>query len=203
MIDLFSKNDLNPVIRNLNDKIIGLSIIDDLITDKEHDQLMVSIDKNKWSNELQRRVQHYGYKYDYRSKSINNSMVADSIPEWAIKIGKRLVGLKIFRVEPDQIIVNEYLPGQGISSHIDCEPCFGDTIVSLSLNSSAVMQFSRSNSDKRVEEFLFAKSAIVLKSDARYKWSHCIPSRKSDYNGKLKISRKRRISLTFRNIILE
>ena len=42
---------------------------------------------------------------------------------------------------PDQLIVNEYQPGQGISAHIDCEPCFKNTIVTVSLGSVYEMDF--------------------------------------------------------------
>ncbi|WP_231289239.1 hypothetical protein [Rickettsia bellii] len=34
----------------------------------------------------------------------------------------------IFHEIPDQVIINEYMPGQGIAPHTDCIPCFSDTI---------------------------------------------------------------------------
>ncbi len=43
----------------------------------------------------------------------------------------------------DQLIVNEYQPGQGISPHIDNKTLFSDIIVSLSLGSNAVMIFEK------------------------------------------------------------
>lgn len=41
----------------------------------------------------------------------------------------------------DQAIINEYLPGQGIAAHVDCEPCFGDEIGVVSLLDSHPMEF--------------------------------------------------------------
>ena len=41
------------------------------------------------------------------------------------------------------MIVNEYVAGQGISAHIDCIPCFGDKIISLSLGGAITMDFTR------------------------------------------------------------
>jgi alkylated DNA repair dioxygenase AlkB len=41
----------------------------------------------------------------------------------------------------NQTIVNEYRPGQGIAAHVDCVPCFGATILSLSLGSSSVVGY--------------------------------------------------------------
>ncbi|CEO17633.1 hypothetical protein RMONA_06370 [Rickettsia monacensis] len=34
------------------------------------------------------------------------------------------------------------MPGQGIASHIDCIPCFSDTICSLSLSGGCVMELT-------------------------------------------------------------
>ncbi len=42
------------------------------------------------------------------------------------------------------------------------------------------------------------RSLLVFKNEARYKWQHGIAARKSDN----KIIRNRRISLTFRKVIL-
>ena len=41
----------------------------------------------------------------------------------------------------DQLIVNEYQPGQGISPHIDNQTLFGDVVVSVSLSSNTIMTF--------------------------------------------------------------
>lgn len=50
---------------------------------------------------------------------------------------------KLFNKIPDQLIINEYLPGQGIAPHIDCVPCFTETIVSISLGDEYPMRFTR------------------------------------------------------------
>lgn len=44
---------------------------------------------------------------------------------------------------PDQLIVNEYPAGEGIEAHIDA-PLFTDTIVSISLGSSCIMESRQS-----------------------------------------------------------
>ena len=88
------------------------------------------------------------------------------------------------------------MPGQGIAPHIDCIPCFSDTICSLSLGSSCVMELT--NNEVKRSIMLKPRSLLILKNDARYKWKHGIAPRKSDN----KIARNRRISLTFRKVIL-
>src|SRR5690606_13111056 len=101
--------------------------------------------------------------------------------EWALDIGSRLYKDEILSFMPDQVIVNEYEPGQGIAQHIDCEPCFENTIVSLSLGSSCVMDFYLKQNLKLKESLhLEPHSLLVLKGESRYNWLHGIAGRKSD-----------------------
>lgn len=81
------------------------------------------------------------------------------------------------------------------------EPCFGDTIASLSLGSACVMDFTNVTGEKQ-SHLLEPRSLLILSGDARYHWQHAIPARKSDkWNGQ-SIPRARRISLTFRTIVI-
>ena len=99
--------------------------------------------------------------------------------------------------------MNEFLPGQGISAHIDCVPCFANTVASLSLGSRCIMDFSNPKTGEKKSIVLIERSLIVLSGPARYEWQHAIPARKSDIINGAKIERGRRVSLTFRNIILD
>lgn len=174
--------------------IPGLTYIPDFITQDEESALIDNIDKQPWLNDLKRRVQHYGYKYDYKARAVTDNAYLGLLPEWIDPVAQKLP------FKPDQAIVNEYLPGQGISAHVDCVPCFNDTIASLSLRSGAMMQFTNGNEKQGV--YLKPGSLIILSGEARYKWTHGIPARKSDVVDGFKIGRGRRISLTFRNVIL-
>lgn len=178
----------------------GLLYIPDYITRDEEDDLLEKIDTGIWLHDLKRRVQHFGYKYDYRARNIDAGMRLDSLPKWLLKLAVKLHLDGHFKEVPDQVIVNEYEPGQGISPHIDCEPCFADTVVSLSLHSTAVMEFSKEA--EKISLLLEPRSAVVLAGKARYDWKHCIPSRKKDLFQGHVFPRKRRISLTFRKVIL-
>lgn len=101
---------------------------------------------------------------------------------------------------PDQLIINEYLPGQGIAEHIDCEPCFGDIVASLSLGSGCTMDFTEVATEVKRSVFLPRRSLVIISEDARYKWKHGIAKRKSDMMGGQKTARGRRISITFRQV---
>jgi alkylated DNA repair dioxygenase AlkB len=184
-------------------QIKGLSYIPDFISDKEHNEIWEAINKENWLTDLKRRVQHYGYKYDYKKRSLDYSMYIGSIPQWTNFVAERIIAKGYFKKLPDQVIVNEYLPGQGIADHIDCEPCFEDTIISLSLGSPCIMDFRNKNNKRDKHQLLLEpKSLVVITDDARYNWTHGIPSREKDnWLGKI-IFRKTRISLTFRKVIL-
>ena len=105
---------------------------------------------------------------------------------------------------PDQIIVNEYQPGQGIANHTDCEPCFTDTILSLSLGSPCVMDIvNKYNTENAIKILLEPGSLLLLSKDARYVYKHGIAARKSDIYKGIKFLRTRRVSLTFRKVILK
>jgi alkylated DNA repair dioxygenase AlkB len=97
----------------------------------------------------------------------------------------------------DHMLVNEYLPGQGIALHRDYSP-FDRTVVSLTLLSPCVMDFRRT-SDGRAESLLLEpRSLLVLSDEARYQWQHGIARRKSDRWHGIRIPRGRRLSVTFR-----
>ena len=64
------------------------------------------------------------------------------------------------------------------------------------------MELSNPETNENLPIFLKERSLIVLSDDARYKWLHAIPARKSDIVNGVKQIRKKRLSLTFRNVIL-
>jgi alkylated DNA repair dioxygenase AlkB len=118
------------------------------------------------------------------------------LPPFVQPLAERLVIDGYFAKQPDQAIVNEYEPGQGISHHVDCVPCFGETIASLSLGSRCEMELRRDGAGDQ-HLLLEPGSLLVLSGEARHDWSHAIRARKSDHG----IARTRRVSITFRTIL--
>lgn len=175
----------------------GLLYLPNFITDKQQEYIVNDLDHHEWSNELKRRVQHYGYKYDYTQKTIKESMKVEGLLDWMLVYGKKFRDSGYFHKFPDQAIVNEYMPGQGIYKHIDCEPCFGEAIASLSLLSPCIMEFSRVG--RKFDLLLEPKSLLILRGEARNLWYHGIPARLTDGE----TVRERRISVTFRTVKLE
>lgn len=184
----------------MTQNIQGLGCIQNYITYEQEARLLELIDQELWLLDLKRRVQHYGYKYDYKNHNIGYESYLGKMPEWLNILCARLLNDQIFKVLPNQVIVNEYLPGQGIAAHTDCISCFGKVICSLSLESACVMDFTNTHKSSKLLE---PRSLVIMSSDARYLWKHAIAPRKFDnYNG-IKLPRKRRVSLTFREVIYE
>lgn len=183
------------------DGVNDLTYVRNFISKAEHDFLLEKIDSEPWLNELKRRVQHYGYKYDYAKHQINRAMYIAPLPDWSLAIAEKLQQ-SYSPTLPDQIIVNEYEPGQGIANHTDCRTCFRDTIISLSLGSPCVMDFTNLGKELKKSLLLEPRSLIVMKGEARYEWMHGIAKRKSDNIQGQIFKRSRRVSLTFRTVIL-
>ncbi|TDH35147.1 alpha-ketoglutarate-dependent dioxygenase AlkB [Pseudohoeflea suaedae] len=184
----------------------GASYHHDFLDPEEEADITRLLDEGLWDGGLRRRVQHFGYRYDYKARTVTRETRLGPLPAWLATLGQRLVAAGHFEAPPDQVIANEYLPGQGISAHIDCEPCFDGTIVSVSLLSRCEMIFrprgiaGRTGGGSSV--ILEPRSALVLKDEARYLWTHEIPARKSDNIRGERVARSRRISLTFRKVVL-
>lgn len=180
----------------------GLRYITRFITQDEEAALLNTIDEQPWLTDLKRRVQHYGWKYDYAARRVDASMRLGPPPRWLMDYCKRLYDDGHFPKIPDQVIINEYQPGQGIAPHVDCIPCFEETIASLSVGSACVMDFTHPSTGEKIAQLLEPRSLLIFSGDARFQWRHGIAARKTDkYQGQV-IQRGRRISLTFRNNII-
>jgi alkylated DNA repair dioxygenase AlkB len=178
--------------------IDGMTYDPDFLNLTEQISVLREVDDQPWRNDLKRRVQHYGYRYDYKARQVDRAMYLGPLPPFALPVAGKLVARMYFPQLPDQLIVNEYLPGQGITAHVDCEPCFAGTIAMVSLGWAYEMEFIHSQT-KEVRPILLAPgSVLVISGEARYHWFHQIKARKRDHG----IRRERRVSLTFRNVLL-
>ena len=179
----------------------GLHYLPDFITPEEHDQLVQHLDASPWRSDLRRRVQHYGYVYDYKARVIAPEHYLGELPDFIQPIADRLMAQTgLFDETPVQAIVNEYTAGQGISWHYDALT-FGPSIATVSLIEPWHMQFDRfpkrdSVSGER-NSLLEVNSALIMTADSRYKWRHSIPRLRTEPDG---LARGRRISLTFRTL---
>lgn len=183
--------------------IPGLALIESFLSNDQERALLAFIDAQPWRSDLKRRVQHYGYRYDYRARKVGHDDYLGTLPVPLQRLAQRLVEEGHLSEVPDQAIINEYLPGQGIAMHVDCEPCFGDAIASVSLGSACEMQFRHLASGTNGRLVLNPQALLVLKDAARYDWQHGIAARKSDVIDGQRVARDRRVSVTFRRVQFE
>jgi len=188
--------------RPANALLLGITYLPDFISPEEEAELVHHLDAGHWSSELKRRVQHFGYLYDYKARRVTPESHLGPLPGWIAPLAQKLASGGHFADTPDQVIANEYLPGQGISKHVDCEPCFGPVIASLSLLSPCEMVFRKLDGGARASVILEPRSLVILSGEGRYDWTHEIPARQSDVVDGHRQPRDRRISLTFRTTIV-
>jgi len=174
----------------------GLFYYPEWLLKVEESELLAKIDSMPWDNELRRRRQQYGYPYNVKGKNLYSHSVQE-IPLWLYPIAKLLWQEGYFHRIPDQAIINEYVPGQGISAHVD-NKLFGPTVASVSLNSYTTMELS--NGRDRYSVGLEPRSLLVLTDDARWNWMHEIKRVQYDEESGKPIKRGRRISITFRTV---
>ena len=176
----------------------GLLYQPDFLAGPDAAALINWIDRQPWQADLKRRVQHYGYRYDYRARRARAEDYLGPLPEAFAELAERLLSHG-FAARPDQVVVNEYEPVQGNATHIDCAPCFGDVIASVSLLSACVMRLD-ARAGGYFEQVLAPRSALILSGPARHDWRHGIAARKSDMLDGTRVLRGRRVSVTFRTM---
>src|SRR5262245_56475881 len=170
--------------------IPGLRYLPEYVTEADERDLVEAIDGSTWNTEWKRRRQPYGGGYGKSGES-------PPIPDWGRRLADRLYTDGVTDTPFDQMLVNEYLPGQGISPHRDYAP-YGRTVVSLSLLSPCVMDFRHVPMGRKEQLLLEPRSLLVLCDEDRYDWEHGIaPTRRDGWLG-LPVDRSRRVSVTFR-----
>ena len=185
-------------------RIQGLSYVPYFLSPAEQKRTLDAIDRSSWMHALERAVRHYGWRYDYRSRVVTADMRIGPLPDWLNDLARRLYDMTgSFDRVPDQAIVNEYKPGQGIAMHID-RHCFGNTVATVSLGDTWQIDFRPVGADRSttVHMALEPGSALILSGDARHRWLHGIAKRRRErrQQGGWR-PRMRRVSVTFRTVL--
>ncbi|OMO93721.1 Oxoglutarate/iron-dependent dioxygenase [Corchorus olitorius] len=208
--------------------IPGLYLFHDFITAEEEKELLLAVDNRPWKSLSKRRVQHYGYEFCYDTKNVDTKQHLGALPSFVSSILKRVSSSPDINDHAnlvlDQLTVNEYQPGVGLSPHIDTHSAFEGSIFSLSLAGPCIMEFRRytsgswvrnitSNTDGQIENpdsctelsrkaiYLPPRSMLLISGEARYAWQHYIPHHKIDnVKGTMIRRSSRRVSFTFRKV---
>lgn len=177
----------------------GLVYVRDWLTVVDQNEIVQEIDAQPFGAQIARRVQHYGFRYDYFEASVQATGSAPPIPPKMQVLAARLVDDGYFVKAPNQVIVNEYLKDQGIGAHID-RISFGPEVATVSLLEAWPMTF-RSRDGQAMDVLLEVGSLAVMTGPTRYEWTHQIKPRKFDAHTGIKVERVRRLSLTFRTVV--
>ncbi|XWS57168.1 hypothetical protein CRYUN_Cryun09bG0150100 [Craigia yunnanensis] len=127
----------------LNNFIVGdlptLIYIPDFITDSEQAQLLNNICQtpvSKWKSLKNRRLQNWGGVVHEKG------LFSQDLPPWLAKITERICEeSRLFPSAINHVLINEYLPNQGIMPHQD-GPAYYPVVAILSLGSPVVMDFT-------------------------------------------------------------
>ena len=123
-----------------------------------------------------------------------------ALPAWLSRLAHKIYDeTGLFDRVPEQVIVNGYLPGQGIATHID-HPGFGPAVCTISLLDDWEMDFSEDWKNK-TPALLQHGSCALLSGDSRSVWQHGIAPRKTELLACGRRTRRRRLSLTFRTVL--
>ena len=203
-LDLLDTQPLDGANQDFVPAIDGLRYVGHFLSAEEQIRTLNAIDQAEWRDDLERRVQHYGWRYDYRSRNVSRDMRIGKFPAWLRNLGEKLREARLFRQVPDQAIVNQYLPGQGIAMHIDRQ-CFGPVVAMVSLGDAWRMDLRpmRASRNEATHILLGVGSVLALSGEARYRWMHGIAPRKREREGSGWRPRERRVSVTFRTVLLE
>ncbi|GAB2272895.1 Alkylated DNA repair protein alkB 8 [Dionaea muscipula] len=207
--------------------IPGAYLYHDFITSDEEEELLAAVDARPWICLSKRRVQHYGYEFCYQTRNVDTKRYLGELPTFVSPVLERISACcqldGAADITLDQLTVNEYPSGVGLSPHIDTHSAFEDAIFSLSLAGPCIMELRRydegmsglefdsgvismeklKNCSKSLRRAIFLppRSLLILSGEARYAWHHYIPHHKVDVVKDSVIRRSsRRVSLTFRKV---
>ncbi|XP_050235169.1 alkylated DNA repair protein ALKBH8 homolog [Mercurialis annua] len=208
--------------------IPGLCLLPDFVSAEEEQELLAAVDAQPWKNLAKRRVQHYGYEFCYETRNVDTKKQLGEFPPFVSSVLERIFSFpqlgESANLVLDQLTVNEYPRGVGLSPHIDTHSAFEGLIFSLSLAGPCIMEFRRyldgswtptasSSTDRIVEShdngtnlvrraiYLPPRSMLLLSREARYAWQHYIPHHKIDKVNDSVVERgSRRVSFTFRKV---
>ena len=68
--------------------VSGLVLLEDFVSVEIAADLLKAIDALPWRADLKRRVQHYGYLYDYRRRNLNADLQLGPLPRWLVLRGE-------------------------------------------------------------------------------------------------------------------
>lgn len=68
----------------------GLQLHPDFVTPAEEGALLQEVDLRPWESLAKRRVQHYGYKFEYSTRNVNSAANLGPLPDFLLHLVRRI-----------------------------------------------------------------------------------------------------------------
>ncbi|XP_011863089.1 PREDICTED: alpha-ketoglutarate-dependent dioxygenase alkB homolog 6 isoform X2 [Vollenhovia emeryi] len=153
------------------------------ITEEEERQIVRCVNsapQPKWTQLSHRRLQNWG------GIPHPKGMIAEGIPDWLQRYIDKVAALNAFEegALPNHVLINEYLPGQGIMAHSD-GPLFHPVVTTITCGSHTLLDFYRrleATEQPKLEFSLLLerRSLLVLWRDLYHNYMHSIAERDAD-----------------------
>lgn len=150
---------------NMETTVPGLFLYTDFIDEAKEEQLLNEIDNQTWIVDYLRRLQYYGYRNEL-DKPYDLIKFPVAMPPLIEQLSHEIVDKGIVLLQPDQVIINEYVPGEGIKPHID-RAYYENQICGVNLGSSCIMRFIRGANLEVIDVEIPRRSLYVMQDDAR------------------------------------
>lgn len=179
--------DISPPVPFESSELPGLLYHDDFITASAESSLLEGLQSHPhaWKHLNNRTLQNWGGLPHIKG------MIATPLPAFLQPLCEQLVSAGIFTADiaPNHVLANHYLPGQGISAHVD-GPAYKPCAAIVSLQAPIVMNFySKSALEQpgvaqdavpKASLLLRRRSLVVLRGEVYTGFFHAIAERGED-----------------------
>ncbi|XP_065207469.1 alpha-ketoglutarate-dependent dioxygenase alkB homolog 4 [Planococcus citri] len=176
-------------------KVSGVYVFPEFITDDEEKQLIDDLDAMPWDiSQSGRRKQNFGPNCNFKKRKLKPGAFKGfpSVTEFIQKRFNEVPLLKGYRTIEQCSLEYDPHRGASIDPHIDDCWIWGERIVTVNLLSDTVLILTKYKGDKSRYNLQLApnidtdpddiairipmprKSLVILCGDARYNWEHCI-----------------------------
>ena len=159
--------------------------VPNFITEEEESEIAKHVNNAplpKWTQLSHRRLQNWG------GIPHPKGMIGEAIPRWLQKYVDKISSLDVFEEGklPNHVLINEYLPGQGIMAHTD-GPLFHPIVTTINCGSHTLLDFYKRLDNSQPQqlklEFSFLlerRSLLILQGDLYHNYLHSIAERDTD-----------------------
>ncbi|XP_076249526.1 putative RNA/DNA demethylase ALKBH6 isoform X1 [Calliopsis andreniformis] len=172
--------------QNIIPEVSNLAIyVPNFITEQEELEIIKHVNNAplpKWTQLSHRRLQNWG------GIPHPKGMIAEEIPSWLKKYVDKVSSLNVFEKGklPNHVLINEYLPGQGIMAHTD-GPLFYPIVTTINCGSHTFLDFYKRLDNSQPQQLnlefsllLERRSLLILQKDLYHHYLHSIAERDTD-----------------------